>query len=137
VAANRASVSGSDQASLTGLQAQGDSIIAEVAADSVRDAFLIAGALGLLAAMIIRPPRRLQATAVLAAATLVVPAGYAVAKSALPTPTVRAVCQQGSLPRAGGISGLLQGVALTGLDQLACSQGVTREQLLLRMLGAG
>jgi hypothetical protein len=139
VASNRPRVGSSDQAALTGLQSQGNSIIVEVAADSLRDAFLIAGALGLLAAMIIRPPRRLQGTAVLVAVSLVVPAGYAVAKSAVPstTPTVGAVCHQGSLPAAGGLSGLLQSVALTGLDQVACSQGITREQLVLRMVGAG
>jgi hypothetical protein len=97
VAARRDRVGSSDQASLTRLQAQGNAIIVEVAADSLRDAFLIAGAFGLLAAMIIRPPPRLPATAILAGASLVVPVGYAVAKSALPTsmPPVRSACHEG------------------------------------------
>jgi hypothetical protein len=71
--------------------------------------------------------------------SLVLPAGYAVAKSALPTstPTIGAVCHESSLPAAAGLSGLLQNLALTGLDKLACSQGITREQLVLRMVGAG
>jgi hypothetical protein len=139
VAARRDRVGSSDQASLTRLQAQGNAIIVEVAADSLRDAFLIAGAFGLLAAMIIRPPPRLPATAILAGASLVVPVGYAVAKSALPTsmPPVRSACHEGGLPAAGGIPGLLQDVALAGLDRLACSQGVPREQLVLRILRAG
>jgi predicted MFS family arabinose efflux permease len=138
VAAARGRVGRSDQASLTQLQAQGDAIIVDAAADSLRYAFLIAGALGLLAALIIGPRPRLPATAMLATVTLVIPVGYAVAKSALPSPVppVRGACQQPSLPSAGGISGALQNLALSGLDQLACLQGVPREQLLLRMLNA-
>jgi hypothetical protein len=138
VATERPRVGSADQAALTALQAQGNSILVEVAADSLRDAFLVAGALGLLGALIIRPPPRLPATALLAGASLAVPIGYAVAKSALPTslPVVRPACQESSVPTGGGISGLLQDIALSGLDRLACSQGVPREQLLLRMLGA-
>jgi hypothetical protein len=139
VADNRATVNGADQAALTALQGQGDAIIVEVGADSLRDAFLITGALGLLAAMIIRPPRRAQVTAAVAAASLLVPAGYAVARATRSpsTPTVGAACHEGSLPAAGGISGLLQDAALTGLNGLACSRDMTREQLVLSLLGSG
>jgi hypothetical protein len=139
VASNNGALSSSDRAALSGLRHQGDAIIVQAASDSLRAAFLIAGALGLLAALVIRRPRRLRVAGVAAAASLLMPTSYAIAKQAVPsaTPKLAAPCQAGPSPAAGGLSGLLQTVALAGLDRVACSEGVTREQLVVSLLGGG
>jgi hypothetical protein len=67
------------------------------------------------------------------------PAGYAVAKQVTPagTPPLTQPCKSGPKPQAGGFSGLLQGLAIGALDSVACSEGVSREQLVLNLVGHG
>jgi predicted MFS family arabinose efflux permease len=144
LAANTGGLSPSDRAALGSLQRQGDAIIVQAAGDSVRAAFLITGLLALLAAALLRPPRLapvsprrgLRALAGLSAAIMLLPAGYAVAKRATPTgtPQLAAPCQPGPTPHAGGFSGLLQSLAIDGLDSVACREGITREQLVMNMI---
>ena len=70
---------------------------------------------------------------------MVLPAGYAVAKQATPsgTPPLAAPCKPGPKPQASGFSGLLQSLAIDGLDTVACHEGITREQLVLNLIGQG
>lgn len=81
VAAKQAGLSPSDRAALESLQKQGDAIIVQVAADGLRYAFLITGGLGLLAAALLGAPRRREVAGLLAASTLALPLGYAVAST--------------------------------------------------------
>ena len=140
-------LSAADRAALVSLRRQGDAIIVQAAGDSVRAAFLITGLLALLAAALLRPPRLvpasqgrgLRALAGVSATIVLLPAGYAVAKQATPpgTPQLAAPCKRGPTPQAGGFSGLLQSLAIGGLDSVACSEGITREQLVLNLVRNG
>ena len=139
VAAKEAGLSSSDRAALQALEREGDAIIVQVAADGLRDAFLITGALGILAALLVRPPRRRELASVAAAAScLLLPAGYAIATARLkpPLPHLTSACKGGPISPAQGLSGLLQSLALGGLDQLACAQGISREELVLQLAGS-
>ncbi len=138
VAAKQAGLSGSDQAALRALQQQGDAIIVQVAADGLKDAFLITGALGILGALILRPPRRGELAGLAAASSLALPAAYAIAETQLKPalPKLTPACHAGIIPSPQGISGLLQNLALNGLDQLACARGISREELVLQLAGS-
>jgi predicted MFS family arabinose efflux permease len=137
LAASTRGLSPSDRAALGSLQRQGDAIIVQAAGDSVRSAFLITGLLALLAAALLRPPR--LAPAALSAAVVLLPAGYAVAKETTPpgTPRLAAPCKPRPMPQAGGFSGLLQSLAIDGLDSVACREGITREQLVMNLIRHG
>ncbi|MBV9334922.1 MAG: hypothetical protein JO243_03435 [Solirubrobacterales bacterium] len=146
-ATNSGGLSTSDRAALDSLQQQGDAIIVQAAGDSVRAAFLITGLLALLAAALLRPPRRaavahrrgLRALAGLSAAIVLLPVGYALAKRATPagTPQLAAPCQPGPMPQASGFSGLVQSLAIDGLNSVACREGITREQLVVTLIRHG
>jgi hypothetical protein len=144
LAASSGGQTASDRAALGTLKRQGDAIIVQAAGDSVRAAFLITGLLALLAAAVLRPPRLalgsqrrgLRALAGLSAAIVLLPAGYAVAKQVTPSaaPRLAAPCKSGPTPHAGGFAGLLQSLAIGGLDSVACREGITREQLVMNLI---
>jgi hypothetical protein len=46
-------------------------------------------------------------------------------------------CKPGPMPRAGGFSGLLQNLAIVGLDSVACCEGITRGQPVVNLIGYG
>jgi predicted MFS family arabinose efflux permease len=143
LATNTGGLSGSDRAALGSLQRQGDAIIVQAGDDSVRAAFLITGLLALLAAALLRPPRLapdsprrgLRALAGVLSAVALLPAGYAVAKQVTPAaaPKLGAPCTSGRVPHAGGFSGVLQSLAIDGLDSVACREGISREQLVMNL----
>ncbi len=138
-AAQRPSLSSSDRAAVDKLVHQGDAIIVEVASDSLRAAFVVAGALGLLAALLLIPPRRrLRFAGSLATASLLLPLAYAIAQQETPsaTPALSSPCRAPPTPTAGGLSGLLQNLTYDGLNRLACSEGISREQLVLNLVGS-
>jgi hypothetical protein len=112
-----------------------DDVIVVAVQDAFRSAYLIAGALALLAAVLLlsayRKPAIALATA-LAAATFVL---YAVehgreapARVALQDP-----CERRDVPDTGGLSGALQSEALRLLDQGACQLGTSREEFALAL----
>jgi MFS family permease len=138
VAAKQAGLSSADRAALEALQQQGDAIIVQVAADGLRDAFLITGALGILAALMLRTPRRRELAGLAAACSLALPAAYAIAQARLKPalPQITPACHAGIIPPASGLSGLLQNFALNGLEQLACARGISREELVLQLAGS-
>jgi predicted MFS family arabinose efflux permease len=147
LSADASGLSAADRGALDALRREGNAIIVQAVSDSVRIAFLITGLMALLAAALLRPPRLaraaqrrgLRALAGLSAAIVVLPAGYAVAKQATPsgTPPLAAPCKPGPKPRASGFSGLLQSLAIDGLDTVACQESITREQLVLNLIGQG
>ncbi|HEY2200906.1 MAG TPA: MFS transporter [Solirubrobacteraceae bacterium] len=130
-------LSASDRRALTSLEHQGDAIIFSIVIDSLRDAFLIAAALVLIAALLVRPPGRRQSTAALAVCSLLLSAAFVLAAIASrpALPAVDAPCRPERVPDASGIEGLLQSGAITVLDWVACARNVSREQLLLQIAG--
>ena len=104
-------------------------------------AFVICGALALLAALAVLPRDRRGLTAVAAAgaAALVLAGGARLAQPRLEPEPVRIAdpCVQRDLPGTGGVDGALQDVALIALDRAACRYGSSREQLALALVDAG
>jgi predicted MFS family arabinose efflux permease len=102
-------------------------------------AFLICGALALLAAAGLlfsaRPRLARRALASCAIAGALVPTQAAIATATKPDPVVIAdPCEVRSASNAGGLDGLLQGRALALLDEAACALGTSREKLALDIL---
>jgi Major Facilitator Superfamily len=95
-------------------------------------ALLIAGLLGLGAALVLRPPRRALAVGAVA---LVLPAAAALAEPALGPEPVRILdpCEPRDLPGAGGLTGFVQDAALIALDRAACRFGSSREELAIAL----
>jgi MFS family permease len=124
-----------DRHALTRLEHQGDTIVFRIASDALRDSFLITAALVLIAALLIRPPGRRQATAALAVCSLLLPGAYVTAAIASrpATPAVGAPCRAGGIPNASGVGGFLQHVAIGLVDGVACARNQSREQLLLQI----
>ncbi len=59
----------------------------------------------------------------------------AAATAAEPDPVVIAdPCEERDLPQTGGIGGIVQDVALVGLDRAACEFGSSREELAIALV---
>jgi MFS family permease len=102
-------------------------------------AFLICGALALLAAAGLlvssRPRLARKALASCATAIALVPTQAAIATATKPDPVVIAdPCEVRSAPNGSGLNGLLQGRALAVLDEAACALETSREKLALDIL---
>jgi hypothetical protein len=129
-----------------------DTLIAAVDG-AFRPAFLITGGLALLATLLMVPTagavRRAGGSSVpvplgrgrlVAGTVCVVALGLAgaqvvAASSSRPDPVVIAdPCVKRELPSTGGIGGVVQDVALRGLDRAACNFGSSREELTLAIV---
>ncbi len=102
-------------------------------------AFLITGALGLVGAVAVFPLRERRAARVslaVAGSALALSAFQAVlAVRAEPEPVeIADPCEDRELPGTGGISGVVQDVALAGLDRAACEFGSSREELAIALV---
>lgn len=102
-------------------------------------AFLLAGGMALLGALAVFPWRGGRArgvSVVVAGSALALGAGQAaLATSAEPKPvTIVDPCQGRDLPGTGGIEGIVQDVALAGLDRAACEFGSSREELAIALV---
>ena len=108
-------------------------------------AFAVTGAMALLAALLLlfrlgrgeRPARGPPPSVLIgvAVALLAVPAGYAIAETSLePEPVqIGDPCQARERRSVGGIEGVVEGIALRGLDRAACRFGSSREELVLAL----
>jgi len=114
--------------------------------NAFKAAFLLAGGVALLAALVLslgrsvalggRARSRPTRVGVVLTGLLVcalVPAAYAAAQSTLaPAPVlIRDPCRPRVLPGVGGLTGALQDRALRGLDALACRLHTSREEIVL------
>jgi hypothetical protein len=102
-------------------------------------AFLVTGALALLGGLAVLPGSGARATrlsVVIAAAALALSGAQAIAAaSAEPARVVIAdPCEERDLPQTGGIGGIVQDVALVGLDRAACEFGSSREELAIALV---
>jgi hypothetical protein len=66
---------------------------------------------------------------------LVVPAGYAIAEASLkPEPVqIGDPCKARERRSVGGVEGVVEAIALRGIDRAACRFGSSREQLVLAL----
>jgi predicted MFS family arabinose efflux permease len=134
--AQRGSYSGEQLAAYDELAARADDVLVTAVGSAFKPAFLIAGALALLGALFLVPRLRLAwLLAVAAVLAVVTPAAYALAHRDLaPEPvTIGDPCQPRKLPDSGGVSGFLQDQALKVLDQMACKNGSSREELVMAL----
>ena len=116
-----------------------DETLVSALSEAFRPAFLICGALALLAAgsVAVTSRARLGAAvpACVAVAILLVPAQAGIAAAAEPAPVVIAdPCKRRDLPGTGGLGGLLQDGSLRLLDIAACRYGSSREKLALALV---
>ena len=143
VASERKRFSGADLTEFDRLGARADETLVAGVADSFRGAFLITGALGLLAALVVAPwpPPRRSAGALLAGAALAVgtPAVFALLHEELapkPVPILDSCTAKRKLPQTGGLGGFIQDQALRLLDTTACRYHASREELVLGLTSA-
>ena len=102
-------------------------------------AFLVTGALALLGGLVVLPgssARVARLSVGIAAAALALSGAQAIAAaSAEPAPVeIADPCQERDLPQTGGIGGIVQDVALVGLDRAACEFGSSREELAIALV---
>ncbi|MDX8153625.1 MFS transporter [Patulibacter brassicae] len=122
-------------ATYAALTTRADETLVRAINEAFVPAFLITGALALLAALLVLPaPARHPTLAVLVVVLgLTVAGGQALmSRSARPPEVVIAdPCPDRQLPSSGGVSGFVQDTALSGLDNAACRWGSSREELAL------
>jgi MFS family permease len=126
-----------DRPELAALGDRIDSVITGAVRSAFRVAFIVTGALALIAAVILLtglPGRIGGALLVGGAIAAIACAGvYGVAYQRAERERVKIgdPCKDRDLPDPGGLGGLLQGVSLAALDRTACDFGSSREELLL------
>jgi Major Facilitator Superfamily len=136
VAAERKSFTGRDRATYDQLGEAADDTLVAAVGEAFRSSFLLAGAAGLLAALLLVAGAQLAAMAAAGALTVGVPVAYAALhRSIAPTPpAILDPCTaKRTLPKTGGVSGFLQEQVLKLLDSTACKLGSSREQLVLAL----
>lgn len=118
-----------------------DGTLVRAVDEAFRPAFLITGALALIAAALLAWPLLMgargaipqQATAIALAAAIALPIGQAlIAPAAAPARgEIKNPCDERELPSTGGIGGFLQDAGLIALDRAACEFGSSREELAI------
>jgi MFS family permease len=136
---DQASGSVDDQAAFDDLAERADQTLVTGINDAFAPAFAITGSLALLGALAALPlgagRAAVRALAVAAGALALSGAQAVAATAARPEPVVIAdPCESRDLPDTGGIEGLLQDVALQGLDRAACEFGSSREELAIALV---
>jgi hypothetical protein len=137
IARERPKFQGSDRQTFDVMAGRADDTLIAAILKAFRVAFLVTGALALLAALLLVPwAARASAAALVAAAAVVValPVGYfALHRQIAPTPVaIQDPCHaHRQLPKTGGITGVIQEQALKLLDTAACRLGSSREELVL------
>ncbi|MDX6659094.1 MAG: hypothetical protein QOH62_3887 [Solirubrobacteraceae bacterium] len=131
VAAQRSNIDPQDRPAYDRLGQRADDTLTSAVGDAFRTAFIVTGALALLAAfLLVLPPPAVALGA--AAATLV---AYALLHASLAPAPVRLQdpCKPRDLPGTGGLSGFLQDRGLELLDATACRLHASREELVLAL----
>src|SRR4051794_5568184 len=132
---HRGDFSGDEAAEYDHLASRADDTLVAAVGDAFDEAFLVAGGLALLGALALLLTSGARARSALAVAALAtVPAYAAFQESLMPEPvTIADPCGERSLPDTGGLTGVLQDVALRALDRAACKYGSSREELVLAL----
>jgi hypothetical protein len=136
VASQRKNFTGRDRATYDELGQRADDTLVAAVGEAFRSSFLLAGAAGLIAALLLVAGAQLAAMAAAGALTVGVPVGYAALHKAIaPTPpAILDPCTaKRTLPQSGGVTGFLQVQVLKLLDSTACKLGSSREELVLAL----
>ena len=136
VAAERGRFQGSELATYDKLGRRADDTLIAAVGKAFRSSFLIAGAAGFLAALLLLAGVRLAVLAAAGALAIGVPVAYAGLHRAIAPspPAILDPCTaHRTAPNAGGLGGFLQRQALSLLDRTACRLGSSREELVLAL----
>jgi hypothetical protein len=136
VATERANFSGRDLATYNELGERADDTLVTAVGEAFRSSFLLAGAAGIIAALLLYAGANLAAMAAAGAVALGTPVAYAALhRSIAPEPpAILDPCTaKRTLPKTGGVTGVLQEQVLKLLDSTACKLGSSREQLVLAL----
>jgi predicted MFS family arabinose efflux permease len=136
IAKERHRFTGADLVTYNELGRRADETLITAVASAFRSSFLIAGAAGFIAALLLIAGVRLAALAVAGALAVGVPLAYAgLYRAVAPAaPAILDPCTADrKAPSVGGITGFLQRQALTLLDSTACRLGSSREDLVLAL----
>jgi predicted MFS family arabinose efflux permease len=136
VDAERRRFTGRDRATYDRLGERADETLVAGVGEAFRSSFLLAGACGLLAALLLAAGAQLAVMAAAGALMLATPIAYLTLHRAV-APDVPAILDpctaKRTPPRAGGVGGFLQDQALALLDRTACRLGSSREELVLAL----
>jgi predicted MFS family arabinose efflux permease len=129
----RSSIAAGERAAYDEIERRTDETLVLAVGEAFRTAFLVTGALALLAAVAVLPRRRSPALALVAVVTVALPLAFVGLHSSTAPEAVPLTdpCNPRELPQTGGIEGFLQDRALEVLDTSACKVGATREELVL------
>jgi MFS transporter len=136
VDAERPNYTGQDRATFNELGERADDTLVTAVGEAFRSSFLLAGAAGIIAALLLYAGANLAAMAAAGAVALGTPVAYAALHKAIaPTPpAILDPCTaKRTLPQTGGVTGALQVQVLKLLDSTACKLGSSREQLVLAL----
>jgi hypothetical protein len=137
ITAQRDSFTGAERVEFDRLAHRADDTLVTAVGDAFDEAFLVAAALGVLAALtlVLTVGVAARRALALAAAALLAAPAYAAARSAVAPEPVRLAdpCVPRRLPETGGFTGALQDTALRELDHAACNYGSSREELVLAL----
>jgi len=127
---------GAERVTYDELGRRADETLTTAVRNAFRSSFLLAGAAGVLAALLLLAGARLAVVAVTGAVAVGMPLAYAALYTAVAPepPAIQDPCNaERTAPSVGGLSGFLQRQALVLLDRTACRLGSSREQLVLAL----
>jgi predicted MFS family arabinose efflux permease len=136
IAAQRGRFSGADRVTYDKLGRRADETLTAAVGNAFRSSFLLAGAAGFLAALLMLAGARLTVLVATGAVALALPLTYAALYRAIgpKPPAILDPCTaHRTAPEVGGLTGLLQKQALALLDRTACRLGSSREELVLAL----
>jgi predicted MFS family arabinose efflux permease len=136
VAEQRHRFTGADRVTYDNLGQRADDTLTTAVGNAFRSSFLLAGAAGLLAALVMVAGARLAVLAATGAVAVGMPLAYAALYSAVAPepPAILDPCTaHRKAPNVGGLTGVLQRGVLALLDRSACRLGSSREELVLAL----
>jgi predicted MFS family arabinose efflux permease len=136
VAEQRKNFSGRDLATYNELGKRADDTLVTAVGEAFRSSFLLAGAAGIIASLLLIAGAHLAAMLAAGALAIGTPVAYAGLHKAIapkPPPILNPCTAKRTLPQTGGVTGFLQEQVLKLLDSTACKLGSSREQLVLAL----
>jgi predicted MFS family arabinose efflux permease len=127
---------GAERVTYDELGRRADETLTTAVGNAFRSSFLLAGAAGVLAALLLLAGARLAVVAVTGAVAVGMPLAYAALYTAVAPepPAIQDPCNaERTAPSVGGLTGFLQRQALVLLDRTACRLGSSREELILAL----
>ncbi|HEX4720100.1 MAG TPA: MFS transporter [Thermoleophilaceae bacterium] len=136
IAAQRHRFTGAERVTYDKLGQRADDTLTTAVGNAFRSSFVLAGAAGILAALLMLVGVRLTVVVVSGVVAVGMPLAYAALYRAVAPepPAIQDPCHpHRTAPSGGGITGFLQRGALVLLDRSACRFGSSREELVLAL----